>query len=100
MELFFEIYAVFRSKFPVLIGILTKTADSSIKVLVLEVLQLNQILLSQPEMRTKMPIEECLKLCEELIVHTFANRVNLATPFFVDWLIITFSEIGRHDYQI
>lgn len=64
MELFFEIYAVFKSKFQVLIGILTKTSDSSIKVLVLEVLQLNQILLSQPEMRNKLPLEESLRLCE------------------------------------
>ena len=48
MELFFEIYAVFTSKFQVLMGILTRTTDSSIKALVLEVLQLNQILLSQP----------------------------------------------------
>ena len=45
-------------------------------------------------------IEECLKACEELIVHAFANKVNISTPFFIDWLIIAFSEIGRHEYQI
>jgi hypothetical protein len=101
VETFFGVYSLFQANFSLLPAIVTSNGEGSIKILALELLQLNQILLSQPETRLRqIAVEWALGQCHPMIAFMLGSRVGLAHPAFMDWLTISFAEVGQNEWQV
>lgn len=101
MDTLFATYSIFQGNFAPLISIPTSLTESSIKVAVFELLQLNQIFLNHPETRARQFSPEWgMDQSQGLIPYMLGRRVGLAHPAFIDWLTISFAEIGQRANQV
>lgn len=97
----FATYSLFQANFPSLIRIATSPTESCIQVAVFELLQLNQIFLNQPETRARQFCPGwALEQSQGLIPYMLGSKVGLAHPAFIDWLAISFAEIGQRPNQV
>jgi hypothetical protein len=79
--------------------VLLKSGDTSLKMVVLELLQLHEILL----FRVKgLPVDykSCDSYRSGLIDYVLSLKVGIVYPLFIEWLMVVFADVGEDSDKI